>query len=298
MKNFSLSLATVLAFAPSAFAQATTTAAPRAAAAPAPAAPAAAAPAASTAAPAPAVEPTVVPAEPTTAAPAEPASPHSEPASVEPGPAAGPVAADPVPVEPVAATTAVAAPTPIEELPQDGWVIGGAAWDLSIPLGSTQEFAGNVSPGGFSLEARYIGLGRLSFGMFTGAHYMTAKDETTTVQGPVTISGTQVRSVASTPWLGRVHFSLMDVRTAAAQRRPVPYVAFGFGGARVLRTLDMGISGFSKESWHWAMAPEIGVQLPLNRAVFYLSSRFNYFVESGDGPEQMYLNVTLGAGFF
>lgn len=185
-----------------------------------------------------------------------------------------------------------------EAPPADGWVIGGAAWDLSIPVGSTQDVVGNVSPSGFSLEARYIGLGRLSFGLFTGIHYMTAKDETTTTEGPVTISGTQVRSIASTPWLARVHLSLVDVRTSAAQSRPVPYVAFGFGGARVLRTLDMGISGFSKESWHWAMSPEIGVQLPLNRAVFYLSSRFNYFASSGDGPEQMYVNLTLGAGFF
>src|SRR5690606_2277882 len=98
---------------------------------------------------------------------------------------------------------------------------------------------------------------------------LSEKTRRTTTYGPATISGVQVRETSSTPFTGKVFYALRDMK------KVIPYAGFGLGGARVVRRLDIGISRFTDESWHWAMVPEVGIEVPASSFDLLASARFN-----------------------
>lgn len=243
------------------------------------------------------------------AEPAQQSVPLAEPVAAEP---VAPVASSPSP-DPTASYEAAApadpapnaphTPQPLVEEPakpdhQNAKFYFGVQWDTAIGVGSTYQFINTFEPAGFAFEARYMGLGKLGVGLLISNQFMTVKGDHEVVRDNITLSGTQVRSLSISPLLARIHYSLRDIRKHESRKKIAPYAAFGFGGARVFRRLDMGISSYSLESWHWAFSPELGIQLPGDRMALTLSSRFNYLTASDGGPEQLYFNFSLGGGFF
>jgi len=174
----------------------------------------------------------------------------------------------------------------------------GLGWDFSLPLASTADFTNRFSVQGFSIEVKYVGLGRLEIGGLVAWHTLAEKGFSTYTDptGDVTVSGTSVHEMSSNPLMLRAHYAFRQGARPDPIGKLVPYVAVGVGGSRVLRRIDLGIDRFTRESWHWAVGPEVGVELPLGPATLLLSSRLNYLFASGGGPEQLYLNFTVGAG--
>ncbi len=226
--------------------------------------------------------------EPTTQTPQQTEEP-SAPAETAPGDTA-PAAAESVDDGGYSDATLVSPPTP-ESYPQDSVFMLGVLWDVSIPVASTTDFTSKVSPQGISVDGRYRGFGNLGIGFTVAWHTLSEKTRSTTTYGSATISGTQVRETAATPFTGKIFYALRDMK------KVIPYVGFGLGGARVVRRLDMGISRFTDESWHWAMVPEIGVEVPAASFDLLASTRFNYLFKSSDAPEQLYFNLSVGVGF-
>ena len=177
----------------------------------------------------------------------------------------------------------------------------GLTWDLSIPLASTADFTNQVSVQGFGIEVKYLGLDKVGLknvevGGMVAWHTLAQKGYATFVDGDTTVSGTTVNEMSSNPLLLRAHYVFRSGDRPDAVGTIVPYVAGGVGGARVLRRTDLGINRFVEESWHWAVGPELGIELPLGPATLLVSSRLNYLFGSGDGPEQLYVNLSVGAG--
>jgi len=171
-----------------------------------------------------------------------------------------------------------------------------AFWDLNVPMGSTTDFVKKVDPAGFGIEGRYHGLvkagpGNLGVGILVSWDWMAQKSESSLVEGNVTLTGTQVRELSVTPLMGKV------IYTFDQHKRFHPYVGFGLGPARVWRRLDIGIYRYLDESWHFAMAPELGLEIPLRNVVGLVAARVNYLVQTKDDPQQLYLNFSVGLGF-
>jgi len=176
------------------------------------------------------------------------------------------------------------------------FIAGG--WDMTQPTGSSAEFANVFGVQSASLQLRYQGQGRASFGGLIAWQSWSAKNDHTSTEGSVTIGGTQARGVYINPIYARAQFALFDIRAASSHKKPVPYAAMNFGGAHMVRRVDIGISSLTEDSWHWGFAPELGVEIPLSRLVAIAGVRFNYLVASGEGPEQLYFTFTLGVGAF
>jgi len=173
-----------------------------------------------------------------------------------------------------------------------------------MPVGPTTEFTGSFSGRGFALDLRYWGFGRLGVGGDFVWDTMSDKSMTERTIGNATVSGVAAKELDSNLMHGKVYVSNVDWRKARMQGREskvprvlVPYAAFGFGGARIVRRVDIGVSRYIDESWHWAMAPEIGIELPTDWVSWMVAIRYNYIAGSGDGPEQMFMNFGIGGGF-
>jgi opacity protein-like surface antigen len=167
----------------------------------------------------------------------------------------------------------------------------GLLWDMSLPVGVTHDFVGKFSGRGFAVDGRYSGFGNFGLGVTLAWHILDQKTDTTTTWDAVTISGTQVREISSSPFTAKVFYALRE------QKQFIPYAGVGMGAARVIRRIDMGIASVTDESWHFAFVPELGVEVPLKAATVLASTRFNYFVKNNDGPAQLYMNFSLGIGF-
>jgi hypothetical protein len=180
----------------------------------------------------------------------------------------------------------------------DSQLFIGGAWDMTLPVGSSADFASVYSVQGASAQVRYQGLGRVSFGGLAAWEGWGAKGDQTNTMGNVTVGGVQMHAVWANSLYARAQAALFDIRAESSLKKPVPYAALNFGGAHTVRRVDIGIYTITEDSWHWAFAPEVGVEIPLSRVVVTAGARFNYFFSSGEGPEQLYFSFNVGLGAF
>lgn len=172
----------------------------------------------------------------------------------------------------------------------------GLWWDANLPLGPTRDFVRRVDLAGFQGEGRvrgvaYSGPLRWGVGVAMTWHSMEEKRRSSIESGNATITGTQVRNLSTTTLLGKLTLALGELEQAA------PYLGIGIGPSRLLRRLDIGISQFADESWHLALQPEAGIEIPIGPVVGLAAARFNYLVGNANAPEQMVAHFSLGVGF-
>jgi hypothetical protein len=273
--------------------------------APATSAPSTAAP--STAAPSTAGGSTSAPSTPDALPPAatSPAATSPESSALD-DPTAATATAGPTEPAPLGQTEWTPAPLPPTRSPSaplvlegsDSSLLIGGSWDLTQPVGSSTDFANVFSAQGVAFQVRYLGLGRTTFGGLAAWEGWSEKNDRTTVEGNVTVGGVQVHTTWINTVFARAQASMFDIRAASSRRRPVPYAALNFGGAHMVRRVDIGIHALTEESWHWAVAPEVGVEVPITRVTVTAGARFNYLFSSGEGPEQLYFTFALGLASF
>ena len=172
----------------------------------------------------------------------------------------------------------------------------GLALDTSMPVGSSTDFVDNFSFQGFLVDVSYHGLpktgpGTFGFGAAISWNTMSEKSDKTTTWKDETICGTVVTDLSVTPLVAKVQYALRNPGS-----RFIPYVGIGAGGARALRRVDLGISRVTDDSWHWALVPEVGLEIPLGSFAILAATRFNYLFQAGDAPEQLFMNFSLGVG--
>ncbi len=182
---------------------------------------------------------------------------------------------------------------PLKETPEpESPFILGILWDMSLPLGSTRDCVDKYSVPGMSVDGRYRGFGNFGIGFTLAWHRMEEKSKETVSYRNATLTGTMAREVSSSPFTFKLSYALRDKQLPA-----IPYVGLGLGGTRVLRRLDVGIARFVDESWHFALVPELGAEIPAGPVLLLLGTRLNYAIKTKENPGQLYMNFSLGVGF-
>ena len=79
-----------------------------------------------------------------------------------------------------------------------------------------------------------------------------------------------------------------------------PYVALHAGAYWVEQELDIGLYAYTLSNWHFGMAPEVGLTLPMHsEASVYVNARYHYLFAAGEylGGDSLTLPfLTLGVG--
>lgn len=179
-------------------------------------------------------------------------------------------------------------PALVEEPPPKKNFVFGVGLDLSLPVGKTADYVGNVSLQGFSLEFRYYAWENWGIGAGIAFNSVSEKTSEDLLWENLTFSSVQVRELSFMP------ITVKAVHAWRDEEKLVPYVAAGVGAARVVQRLASGISTLSDSSWHLALVPEVGSYIPLGPTVVFANIRLNYLPPSGGQTEQIYGNLTFG----
>jgi opacity protein-like surface antigen len=174
-----------------------------------------------------------------------------------------------------------------EEEPRKN-LIFGVGLDLSLPMGSTADYVGELSIQGFSLDLRYFAWDNWAIGAAVAFNSMSEKTSDQVAWENITFSSVQVREQSFMPITVKGVYAWRD------QEKFVPYVAAGVGTARAVRRLTTGVSSLDDATWHMAFVPEVGGYFPVGPTVLFANVRLNVLPPSGGDASQMYGNFTFG----
>jgi len=167
-------------------------------------------------------------------------------------------------------------------------------WDIGMPVRDTHEFVHDLSWRGAGLEYRKFVMPEVSAGF--SWHWNTFFETTGRTfrieNGHV--SGTQDRRIQSSPLLTSLyyHFETMDDPNIRA------YAGLGLDAYWISKRLDVGLLVFEEENWHFGMAPEVGVTVPVSWDSHLLAAvRYNYAFKGGASAAHAYWSFMLGLSY-
>lgn len=169
-------------------------------------------------------------------------------------------------------------------------------WNIMIPEGKTADFVKDTSYRGISLEGRKWQGDNLTVGFMFGWNVLNQKLTTTQAltgaNAAADITGTQYRYINSFPVLAGAHIYL-------GQWGMTRIFAGAMGGGYVVeRRVEVGLFAVESQKWQWGFAPEVGILLPFESSVGFVSARYNYAFENGDdNPEHTYWSAQVGLGW-
>ncbi len=157
----------------------------------------------------------------------------------------------------------------------------GMSYGMATPLSSTKDFTSGTSWRNFGVDVlASLGPDR-SLGVSFGWNVF---DEVTTEVSSlerIDIQGTQFRYINSFPMLA-------TIRQFTGTRGGIrPFFGLGVGTQLVKQRVDVGQWRITDDTWHFALAPEIGVVLPFGSdAKWFINGKYNYAVKASNRTEQ------------
>jgi hypothetical protein len=235
-------------------------------------------------------EPETVPAPAPTPAPETPQGVEATPAAAPPASPKAPASSEPPPAteEPIDDYDGASDVALVEEKPRPKNLSLGVAVDFTFPIAKTADFISKASIQGLSLDLRYYAWGNIGIGAGLALDSLSKKSTETVTWENATFTGTQVRELSYTPITLKGYYAWRE------QTRVIPYVAAGLGAARAVKRLTVGITGLAEASWHFAVVPEAGLQIPVGPTLLLTNVRLNYLPPSAGVGEHVFANFSFG----
>ncbi len=169
----------------------------------------------------------------------------------------------------------------------------GMNYGMATPFSDTKEFTEGTSWRNFGMDILAVVKPNTAVGLSFGWNVfdeITAASDVSSLEN-IDVGGTKFRYVNSFPMLLTVR---QFVGTRGGTR---PFFGLGIGTQLVKQAVDVSVFRISEDTWHFALAPEIGVTLPLRSdATWYLSAEYNYAVKSSDQTHS-YLGLNIGVAW-
>ena len=168
------------------------------------------------------------------------------------------------------------------------WFWGGA-YSMVLPLSDTKDFNEGYSFRGAMIEGRKVLNQNATAGLSFGWHIMNDKRNVTAEFDQGALTGTLFSYTNSFPIMANAHFY-------AGQPGGIrPFLGANVGTAIVERRAEIGLFALTESNWHFAVAPEVGVVIPLGWYVRgMLSARWHYMTAAGTTPSQQYVSFNIG----
>ena len=169
----------------------------------------------------------------------------------------------------------------------------GFNYGMASPFQDTKEFTEGTSWRNFGMDVLAVVRPNTAVGLSFGWNVfneITAASDVTSLDN-IDVGGIKFRYINSFPMLVTIR-QFMGTRGGAR-----PFFGLGVGTQLVKRAVDVSVFRISEDTWHFALAPEIGVTLPLRSdATWYLSAEYNYAVKSSDLTHS-YLGFNIGVAW-
>jgi len=162
------------------------------------------------------------------------------------------------------------------------------SWVMGYPVLDTRDFISNESFRGFCIEGRKFFGPNVSAGASASWHVFDQQTSEPMTVDNITVSGKQYRYINSFPLFLNAHYHTGSPRGTRL------YLGANIGAQYVKQRLDIGLTSFNEDNWHFGMAPELGMLLPFGHAHILVSGKFHWAIAGGD-TDQSYFS--LGVGF-
>jgi len=177
----------------------------------------------------------------------------------------------------------------------------GIHYPMGIPMGATKDHLSQASFRGIGLEGRYFVTDNLTIGMsfdwqvFYEEEGPQTFNEEVDFDGdgtPVTVYGKKYKYINALPMMvtGYYHFG------EDGELRP--YIGTGIGVANMIQRSDLGLFSSDKNTWNFAMTPEVGVLIPINfNTALTAAVTYNWALKANDSITYSWLTFKVGFAF-
>lgn len=165
----------------------------------------------------------------------------------------------------------------------------GGTYSIGIPLGGIENYISAGSYRGANFEGLKEINSKFAAGWLLGWNVFCEKrvNEMYTNDN-LTLRGTQYRYMNLFPMIVR---GLYEFGVPEGTR---PYIGAGTGITADIAKTNIGLYSFQKTGWHFTIAPEIGVKIPLGYTSLTGSLRYTYGVKTRDLGNLSYFSINLG----
>jgi len=165
----------------------------------------------------------------------------------------------------------------------------GGTYSIGIPLGGIENYISAGSFRGASFEGVKEINSKVAVGWILGWNVFSEKlvNEVYTDDN-LTLTGTQFRYLNLFPILARGLYEFGELDGTR------PFIGSGIGVTADIAKTNIGLFSFQKTGWHFTIAPELGIKIPLGYGSITGSLRYTYGVKTKELDNVSYLSVNLG----
>ncbi len=161
-------------------------------------------------------------------------------------------------------------------------------YQITYPQGETADYIDKVSFRGVGLEWNRFLTKNLAAGISLNWNVFNQVATETADLEDGNVTGTQNRTINSFPFLATAQYFLGNKRSLR------PYLGVGAGAYLIKQRLGIGIYTFEESNWHFGVAPEVGVQIPLEyETMIMIAVKYNYAFETKE-QSHSYLGLHIG----
>lgn len=178
---------------------------------------------------------------------------------------------------------------PVASFGQDGYTYQGLTYSMAVPLSGIDNYIDAGSFRGMNYEGYHELSPKFAVAWLLGWNVFKSELRNETyVRDNVTLTGNQFRYQNDFPMLVR---GLYLFGAPAGIR---PFMGAGLGVIYNVRRTDIGLYSIEKDSWHFTVAPELGIMIPVRESMITASLRYSYGVKARELGEQSYVSFNLG----
>jgi len=165
------------------------------------------------------------------------------------------------------------------------------AWGISVPTGATKDFTSGVSFRGMSVEWRNFYMRDAAYGINVGWNVFNETDDSTVFFDNAAITGKRWHYINAIPIYGAWYKYFSDDKRSSRF-----YAGINAGTAWIEQRTEMSLYQLTEDNWHFAVAPEVGMNLPWDSFLGYVAARYHYAFKTGDMEAQQWIEFKIGFG--
>jgi len=169
----------------------------------------------------------------------------------------------------------------------------GINYGMASPFQDTKEFTEGTSWRNFGMDVLAVVRPNTAVGLSFGWNVfneITPSSDVSSLEN-IDVGGIKFRYINSFPMLVTIR-QFMGTRGGAR-----PFFGLGVGTQLVRSTVDVGQWRISDDTWHFAVAPELGDVLPVRSdAKWFVSAKYNYAAKASDRT-QSYFGFNIGVAW-
>ena len=175
-------------------------------------------------------------------------------------------------------------------------------YDMGIPTGNTKDYINSFSARGLAIEGEtYISEnisigGRAAWNVFYKNIGWVQEHIIINIDGNKSegdIYGYEKRYINILPLMATAHYTFNNDKF-------IPYAGLGVGTYYIEKSKQMGIYIIPTDSWHFGLAPEAGIVIPLGKTSNWginLNVRYNWAAKTKNIDAQSWLNTSVGLSY-